>query len=341
MSKKLIIKDALNKILIERIILIFVLTSISCSSPNTVKQAPIHLDDIHLIVTDEEASVKFFEKYFGAREMAHPGDRFDLVRFLSLKWQGPTITITPIGPYPDLPPDRNRRWLDAKIIAPKSEKVKPVYGVKWLAISTSSISKSKAELLDYGVEISEENISLPLEPNTAAFSVFGPDGLEIVIVERPTYDFGDAKYAIDHIQFLVKDVETTQTFFEKTFGGKQLKRGKESASLQVADAKLVLSEPEAFGIDSKDVSSRKVDGTIRIGLDHLGFLYSDVQAAVDQATINGYTPIFQPQRYLYKNKPTVYTFTAFSLPENLNIEMVQADGRVGPHSYYMDENSSK
>jgi len=63
----------------------------------------------------------FFKKYFGAREMAHPGDRFHLVRFLSLKWQDPTITITKISPYEDLPADGNQRRIDAQIVAPAKE----------------------------------------------------------------------------------------------------------------------------------------------------------------------------------------------------------------------------
>jgi catechol 2,3-dioxygenase-like lactoylglutathione lyase family enzyme len=73
---------------------------------------------------------------------------------------------------------------------------------------------------------------------------------------------------------------------------------------------------------------------IQLGIGHLGFLYEDIQAAVDQAARNGYTPVFQPTAYIYKNKPTLYRFTAFATPDNYNIEMVQVRGRVGPHSYY-------
>ncbi|WP_171036978.1 VOC family protein [Maribacter algarum] len=330
-------KPLLHNTWLKIIILICAVTSISFSSTSSNKIEPIHLDDIHFIVTDEEEAVAFFTKHFGGREMAHPGERFDLVRFISLKWQGPTITITPIGPYADLPPERNQRWLDAEIIVPKSEKTKPVYGAKWLAISTSSLDKSRSELLAAGVEISENDVSLPLEPKTPAFSIYGPDGFEIIIVERPEYDFGDAKYAIDHIQFLVKDVHATQEQVEKVFAAKQLESQPETVGLMVADAKLILSEPKALGINPKDVSSRLAKGTIRTGLDHLGFLYEDVKSAANEAEKNGYSPIFQPQKYIYKGKPTVYTFSAFKLPEDFNIEMVQADGRVGPHSYYMDQ----
>ncbi|MDB4293489.1 hypothetical protein N9954_08790 [Maribacter sp.] len=326
-----------KKRLLKIATLVGVVISISFSKSFSNKTDPIHLDDIHFIVTDEEAAVGFFKTHFGAREMAHPGERFDLARFLSLKWQGPTITITPIGPYADLPTERNQRWFDAKIIVPKSEKKSPVYGAKWLAISTSSIEQAQSELLAGGVEISENQISLPMEPNTPAFSVYGPDGVEIVVVERPEYDFGDAKYAIDHIQFLVKDMKATQAYFEEVFAAKHFKSSEKSVFLEVADARLILSEPEALGILPKNVSSRRADGTIRVGLDHLGFLYEDVKTAVRKAEANGYYPIFQPQRYIYKEKPTVYTFTAFLLPEKFNIEMVQADGRIGPHSYYIDQ----
>ncbi len=334
-------KNRINILFVGVTILIGVAVLMSCSKLNVKQIEPIHLDDIHFIVTDENESVAFFEKHFGAKEMAHPGDRFDLVRFLSLKWQGPTITITPVGPYPDLPPDRNKRWLDAKIITPKSEQKKPVYGVKWLALSTPSLEKSKAKLINNGVQIFKDPVVLPLEKNTSAFSIYGPDGMEIVIVERSDDDFGNATYAIDHIQFLVRDVKIGETFFEKVFEAKSFERQKNSVGLQVADGKLILSKPEAFNLTVKDVGLRKVDGTIRIGLDHLGFLYNDVVAAVDQARSKKVAPIFQPQRYVYKGKPTVYTFSAFEMPENINIEMVQADGRTGPHSYYIDENNRK
>ncbi len=331
-------KFLLSKIWFGSFVLIFSFTMGSCSTSISQKVAPIHLDDIHIIATNEEATVAFFEKHFGAREMAHPGERFDLVRFLSLKWQGPTITITPIGPYDDLPAERNQRWIDAKIILPKSEKTHPVYGIKWLAVATPSLKKARLELLEGGIKISENAVSLPLEPTIPAFSVFGPDGIEILIVERPEFEFDDAKYAIDHVQFLVKDVKITQKLFEEVFAAKPFQYETKSIGMQVADAKLILSEPEAFGMNQKEVSPRRAEGTIRIGFDHLGFLFRDVKAAVVQAETKGYAPIFQPTRYIYKNKPTVYTFTAFSLPEEFNIEMVQAEGRIGPHSYYIDQN---
>ncbi len=78
-------------------------------------QQPIHLDDIHLIISNEAASVNFPKDNFAARKMP-PGERFDLVRFLSVKWHHPTLTRTRSGPYDDLLPERNRRWLDSEIV---------------------------------------------------------------------------------------------------------------------------------------------------------------------------------------------------------------------------------
>ena len=83
--------------------------------PGPEQPAALHLDDIHFIVTDEAATVDFFETNFGAREMAHPGERFGLVRFLGLAPGDPTITITRTGPYDELPADRNARWIGARI----------------------------------------------------------------------------------------------------------------------------------------------------------------------------------------------------------------------------------
>lgn len=311
----------------------------SCAPVSEAEQHnPIHLDDIHFIVTDEDAAVAFFKDHFGGREMAHPGDRFDLVRFISLKWQEPTITITPIGPYPDLPAERNQRWLDTKVILPQSEKQVPIYGARWLALSTESLSDARKSLLESGVELSEDSVSLPNEPEVPAFSVYGPDGTEIVVVERPEKDFGEARYAIDHIQFLVPDAKAASGFFETAFKAKTIDTDGQTTAIQVADALLKFSEPEVLGISRDDIVSKQTEDELRIGLGHLGFLYADIHGAVEEVEANGIQPIFQPQRYVYQEKPTVYTFTAFSLVDGFTIEMVQADGRIGPHSYYIDQN---
>lgn len=303
-------------------------------NPKTPKISPIHLDDIHFIVTDEPAAVSFFETKFSAREMAHPGERFDLVRFLSVKWQDPTLTITRIGPYDDLPANRNERWLNATFISPGSAKLNPYYGVRWVAFSTPSLDQARRNILAAGGRISEGSIALPLEPDAKAFSVYGPDNAEIVIVERRSKDFEGASFAIDHIQFLTADAEAMQTFFTDVFSGSTLKETETSISLKVADALIIVSEPEVFGYTHDAVSPASRDGAVQLGVGHLGFLYADIQSAVDQAALLGYDPLFPPTRYIYKNKPTVYTFTAFASPDNFNIEMVQPDGRVGPHSYY-------
>lgn len=320
----------------------FTLTSMlllaSCTPLSTTQSHnPIHLDDIHYIVTDEDAAVAFFEDHFGGREMAHPGDRFDLVRFISLKWQDPTITITPIGPYPDLPAERNKRWLNTKVILPRTEKQTPVYGARWLALSTKSLSEARTALLANGVELSEDSLSLPMEPDTPAFSVYGPDGVEIVIVERPAKDFGEAQYAIDHIQFLVPDANAAQEFFKTTFKAMTMGADGETITVQVADALLKFSEPKGLGLNRSDIVSKQTEGELRIGMGHLGFLYADIYGAVEEIDSKGIKPIFPPQKYIYKEKPTVYSFTAFSLVDGFTIEMVQADGRIGPHSYYEDQ----
>ncbi|GAB5488026.1 MAG: hypothetical protein Pars2KO_15960 [Parasphingorhabdus sp.] len=328
---------------LQALILAFLaLVTASCERQAGVEEVkPIHLDDIHFIVTDEDEAVSFFQDHFGAREMAHPGNRFDLVRFLSVKWQDPTITITRIGPYEDLPDDRNQRWIDAKIVKPEAEKANPVYGARWLALATPSLAEARAALLAGGVEISEDQVNLPMEPDAKAFSVLGPDGAEIVIVERPERDFEGAQYAIDHIQFLTKDVDVSKVFFTKVYAAETDKVEEHSLSLKVADANLIFSRPEAFGFDPAQIGERETKGAIRIGLDHLGFLYKDIGKAAASAKAKGIAPIFEPQRYIYKDNPTVYMFTAFKSPDSINIEMVQADGRIGPHSYYVDQNNPR
>ncbi|MEM9530139.1 MAG: VOC family protein [Pseudomonadota bacterium] len=295
---------------------------------------PIHLDDIHFIVTDEAQSVSFFETHFDAREMAHPGERFDLVRFLSVKWHDPTITITRTGPYADLPPERNARWQNVRLVPPDGPKTKAFYGVRWLALATPSLDQARKKLLANGAVVSENAVSLPMEPTARAFSIYGPDGAALVIVERPQVDFGSASFAIDHIQFLTADRDKSARFFMSVFGGSPNEKTEAGTTLKVADATIVLSEPKAFEIDPDDVSLRNRPGTVHLGIDHLGFLYENIQDAVDAAAEQGYKPLFPPTRYVYKGKPTLYTFTAFSSPDNVTIEMVQVDGRIGPHSYY-------
>ena len=306
----------------------------ACSQTEKPQISPLHLDDIHFIVESESEAVAYFEDKFGAREMAHPGERFELVRFLSVKWQDPTITITRIGPYEDLPADRNKRWLDAVLVRPDTGKENPFYGVKWLALAVPSLSKAKENLLTAGAKLFEDQVVLPMDPAAKAFSVYGPDGAEIVIVERKEMDFDDAEFAIDHIQFLTANAQDMAAFFAGVFDGITETETVGSVRLKVADAVLIASEPEVFNYQREDVSPSSREGVIQLGIGHLGFLYEDIQAAVDQAADRGYTPIFAPTPYIYKNKPTLYTFTAFKTPDNFNIEMVQIKGRVGPHSYY-------
>ncbi|MEO9467985.1 VOC family protein [Parasphingorhabdus sp.] len=319
----------------SNLLLCLMMLASACGPADTAPEiSPIHLDDIHFIVANEADAVGFFEQKFGAREMAHPGERFDLARFLSVKWQDPTITITRIGPYKDLPPERNARWLEAKLIRPDNAKINPYYGVKWLAFATPSLDDARRKLIAAGAGISETSVNLPMEPEAKAFSIYGPDGAELVIVERKDREYANADFAIDHIQFLTSDVAVTKKFFENVFDGTTTGQTKAGTTMKVADAVITLSEPEAFGYDREKVSPASRSGAIQLGVDHLGFLYEDIQAAVDQAALNGYEPVFKPTRYIYKNKPTVYTFTAFASPDKFNIEMVQVDGRHGPHSYY-------
>ena len=334
------------------VLLVVLLFSHSAYSEQCLDAQPIHLDDIHYIVSSEAESVNFFQKHFAAREMAHPGERFNLARFLSIKWHDPTLTITPKGPYKDLPPQRNERWLKSAVI---DSQTSAYFGAKWLAIAVPSLERARKNLLKLGVSIIEENTRLPLEPNAKTFKFLGPDGTEIVIVERKDKDFGDSLYSIDHLQFLVSNASESSEFFQKVFSGtvvkastnKQLAKAKVSSqhaadksysgnsiALQVADAIIVVSEPEDLGLITDKVKPMGSGGTIRLGIDHLGFLYKDIQCASSQAIENGYKPLFPPTRYKYKNKPTVYTFTVFKSPDGFNIEMVQADGRIGPHSYY-------
>jgi len=69
--------------------------------------APIHLDDIHFMVSDEAATIAYLERHLDACEMAHADRPIDYVRYLSVRYLGPTLTIT--GPTPADEPDELRR----------------------------------------------------------------------------------------------------------------------------------------------------------------------------------------------------------------------------------------
>jgi hypothetical protein len=108
----------------------------------------------------------------------------------------------------------------------------------------------------------------------------------------------------------------------------------------------VLAEPARLGIERSAVGPvqnipwamagppPKARVTVAASVEHLGFLYADVAAMAAAAEARGYRAQYPPFRYAYKGRPTPYTSTEFMTPDGYGVEVVSAQGRVGPHAYY-------
>lgn len=305
--------------------------------------APIHLDDIHFMVSDEAATVRFLESRLDACEMAHADRPIDYVRYLSVRYRDPTLTIT--GPTPPGEPDALRARTTGHVdIVPAERGGAPHWGVRWVGLRAADLGAALARLRAGGVAVAEPRLALPHEPGVPAALAYGPDNILLAVVERPG-DRGSA-FGVDHLAFLVKDAAANARFFEELFLGRVLQREAGLAVVRVADAVLVLAEPERLGIAREAVRpvqnipwamagpASKERVTVTASVEHLGFLYADVAAMAAAAEARGFRAQYPPFRYAYLGRPTPYTSTEFLTPDGFGVEVVSAEGRVGPHAYY-------
>lgn len=305
--------------------------------------APIHLDDIHFMVSDEAATVAYLERHLDACEMAHADRPIDYVRYLSVRYLGPTLTIT--GPTPADEPDELRRRTTSHVdIVPAPRGAMPHLGVHWVGFSVANLDLALQRLQAGGVVVTEPRLALPQAPGVRAALVQGPDNIPLAIVERA----GDrgSPFGMDHLMLLVKDAAANARFFEDLFHGKLLQRAPGLAVVRVADATLVLAEPARLGLDAARIAppqnipwaSTGPAATQRVTVDasveHIGFLYADIPAMAAAAQARGYRLEYPPLRYAYKGRPTPFTSTEFMTPDGFSVEVVSAAGRVGPHAYY-------
>jgi hypothetical protein len=298
--------------------------------------APIHLDDIHFMVSSDAATVAWLEQRLGACEMAHPGQPIDYVRYLSVRYGDPTLTVT--GPTPANEPDPLRAATTGHVDIVPAADASPHYGIYWVALRTRDLAAARSRFPD------ATPVQLPHEPATPALRVAGPDNVPLVIVERPG-DTG-SPFGIDHLVMLVSDVAATARFLGDVFAGQVLDGDARLRVLRIADARLVLVEPERVALDRAQVApvpnipwaSGAVPSRTRVAVpasvEHLGFLYADVPAMAAAARARGYTPVYPPFRYAYRGRPTAFTVTEFMSPDGFGVEAVSAEGRVGPHAYY-------
>jgi hypothetical protein len=162
----------------------------------------------------------------------------------------------------------------------------------------------------------------------------GPDFSQIALVERKQQQrpgmidravWGD--FGIDHLMLLVKSAKENEFFFRDIYAGRVTGRRPHVITMKVADATIVLAEPEALGLKRANVQPRDPK-TFRYGIGHLGFLYPDIKPAVEAAMAKGYQFMLNVARVKYYDEPTAYTIAITLNPDGLPCEMVQEDGRA-------------
>lgn len=301
---------------------------------------PIHLDDIHYITSDEVETIDFFKEKLLACEMAQPSRPLDFIRFLSVRENDPSITVNSAPYSNERDAARAKSWRFKRLV-PRQHDSGIYWGVYWVAYGHANLNEAQKAFPEDAIQTT----TLPHAPSLNAVQVIGPDNLPIVLVERPQ---SGAAFHIDHIMFLVSNVDETVEFFRQIFEAKVLETGDRMAILQVADATLVLTEPSLHGIERERMIPRpkSVFGPVKDGrqtltkvlgsVDHLGFLYQDIEKLVSQAQLRGYKPLYPPFSYSYAGQKSPYAVTAFTAPDGFNIEAVQPAGRIGPHVYYRE-----
>lgn len=288
------------------------------------QRQPIMLDDIHYYTLDREACNSFFETNFGTRAMLEDSPNpFEFIDFQLVKSGQSTINISKQGPFPGIKVGDPKRW-ERTLISPAADNP-PRYGVHWVALSTADLDAQLKKLKANGVEIINDKLELPHTDKRAALC-FGPDFNLIVITESERLTEGT--YSIDHLMLLVKDLEANIKFYRDVFGGKMKITGDGYVEMDIGKHNFILAQPNVLGIDSSIVEER--DPTVfRPDIDHLGFLYADVQPAYEYAISKGHTFLTKPVPISYFGRATLYTFAITYSPDGLQCELFQEAGRLG------------
>ena len=307
---------------------IFYLTSIFfvfLTFPNFA-QKPIMLDNIHYTVSDSSSrknATDFFKEFFNAKQISEQSENpLTFMNILSFSSHESTINIS----FAD------SSKIDTNIKKSTNPKTfSPVYGVHWLAINTKSIRKTVKILLKHGYGFAAEDFTLPNEPDANAVAMYGFDNNIIVLVERPHLKV-KTLFNIDHIQLIVKNLEMNVKFYQDVLGAEIIDKKDRSTVLKVGNQKIVLSEPEALGLVREQVLER--DSTaFSSHIDYIGFLYDEVEPAFYAAQANNYTVISEPKALYFNEKPTTYTICKVLSPDNLEIDLIQEEGRTGGRSF--------
>lgn len=316
----------------------YLITYLILLAANSFAQKPIMLDDIHYYVSDSsvrEVANNYFKTFFKGKTMVEQDmNPLAFIDFIALRPDESTINISSSGPFPGVKVGDPKRWIREKVLP--STNNPPMYGVRWLAINTRSIKKTVKQLLKAGYDFAAEDFSLPTEPEVNAVAMYGFDNNIIVLVERPKTKKSKNPFGIDHLQLLVKNLEENVKFYQTVLGAEIIDKRDRSTVLKIGNHRFVLSEPEALGLARDQVAERDAKKFVP-NIDHLGFLFDEIEPAFYAAKGNNYKVVMEPKILMYYDKPTPYTFCILMSPDNLQIELEQEDGRTGGRTRYKDE----
>jgi len=284
-----------------------------------------------------EVAVNYFKTFFKARTIDEQNiNPLPFNEYVSVCPEEATLTISTSGPFAGINEENPKRWLREKLKTSSSNP--PMYGVHWVAFNTKNIRKTVVKLLKAGYHFAKENFTLPTEPEVNAVAMYGFDFNMIVLVERPNIKKRPTEFCIDHLQLLVNDLEDNVKFYQTVLGAEIIDKKERSTVLKIGNHKFVLSEPEALGLVREQVMVRSSKKFIP-SIDHLGFLYDEIEPAFYGAKANYYQIIQEPKLMMYYGKPTPYTVCILMSPDNLQIELQQEDGRTTGRKMY--ENNQK
>ena len=276
---------------------------------NTVAQKPILLDNIHYYVSDpsvQNLAVDYFVTFFKGREMAEQvTNPLPFIDIISLRPDEATLNISSPEPLSSIrlavtnPLSREKVKLSATII--------PMYGVRWVAFNTTNIRSTVRKLLKAGYTFAAENFILPTEPEVNAVAMYGFDNNIIVLVERPNMKNMKTEFGIDHLQLLVNNLEDNVKFYQTVLAAQVIDKIDRSTVLKIGNTRFVLSEPEALGLVREGVIKRDLNKFVP-NVDHLGFLYDEIEPAFYGAKANNYIIPVEPRQMIYNKEPTPYTY---------------------------------
>ncbi len=298
-------------------------------------QKPILLDDIHYYVSDStvrKVAVNYFKSFFKGRVMAEQAmNPLPFNDYISLRPEESTITISTAGPFAGINSTNPKRWVHEKIKPSASNP--PMYGVYWVAFNTKNIRKTVKNLLKAGYDFAMENFTLPTEPEVNAVAMYGFDYNIIVLVERPEMKITKTEFGIDHLQLLVNNLEENVKFYQTVLGAEITDKKERSTVLKIGNHQFVLSEPEALGLVRERVIEHNPKKFVA-NIDHLGFLFDEIEPAFYAAKGSNYRVIMEPKPLTFYDKPTPYTICILKSPDNFQIELQQEEGRITGRKLY-------